>query len=137
LAFGGARSEWASTKRPGQISIKRRATIMYKNDMNDEINCGFREWCRPYLWGNTRCPRRNLALHSLCIPVIVEVCSVDTPEGLLTKVRVFSDVFGHRKTKVADFTSLFLDNYRLKHYIIQAYIIKDMRVSLEGSKTQF
>jgi hypothetical protein len=56
--------------------------------------------------------------------------------SLLTKVRVFSDVFGHRKTKVADFTSLFL-NYKLKHYIIRAYTIKDTRVSLEGSKTQF
>jgi hypothetical protein len=57
--------------------------------------------------------------------------------SLLTKVRVFSDVFRHRKTKAADFTSLFLNNYRLKHYIIQAHTIKETRVSLEGFETHF
>jgi hypothetical protein len=57
--------------------------------------------------------------------------------SLLTKVRVFSDVFRHRKTKAADFTLLFLNNYRLKHYIIQAHTIKETRVSLEGFETHF
>ena len=52
--------------------------------------------------------------------------------SLRTKVRVFSDIFRHRKTKVAHFTSQFLHNYRLKLYIIQAHTIKEARMNLES-----
>jgi len=52
--------------------------------------------------------------------------------SLLTKVRVFSDIFRDHKTKVAYFTSQFLNNYKLRPYIIQAYTIKEARLSLEG-----
>jgi hypothetical protein len=34
------------------------------------------------------------------------------------KVCVFSEIFGHRKTKVAYFTLQFLNNYKLKPYIL-------------------
>jgi len=52
--------------------------------------------------------------------------------SLPTKVRVFSDIFRDRKTKVAYFTSQFLNNYKLRPYIIQAHTIKEARLSLEG-----
>ena len=42
-----------------------------------------------------------------------------------SKVRVFSEVFRDRKTKVLYFTLAFLDNYRLKLYITKGKIIKE------------
>jgi hypothetical protein len=51
--------------------------------------------------------------------------------SLLTKAYGFSDVFRPHKTKVADFTSQFHSNYRLKPYIIQAHAIKEAKISLE------
>ena len=57
--------------------------------------------------------------------------------SLPTKVRVFSDIFRDRKTKVAYFTSQFLNNYKLRPYIIQAHTIKEARLSLEGVQIKF
>jgi hypothetical protein len=55
--------------------------------------------------------------------------------SLRTKARVFSDIFRSGKTKVAQFTSQFL-NYRLKLYTIQAHTIKEARMSLESLNNQ-
>jgi hypothetical protein len=60
-----------------------------------------------------------------------------TLTSLPTKVRVFSDIFRDRKTKVAYFTSQFLNNYKLRPYIIQAHTIKEARLSLEGVQIKF
>ena len=57
--------------------------------------------------------------------------------SLPTKVRVFSDIFRDRKTKVAYFTSQFLNNYKLRPYIIQAHTIREARLSLEGVQIKF
>ena len=46
---------------------------------------------------------------------------------------VFLAIFsGIAKPKVAPFTSQFLDNYRLKLYIILKHTIKEARISLES-----
>jgi hypothetical protein len=56
--------------------------------------------------------------------------------SLRTKARIFSDIFRSGKTKVAQFTSQFLNNYRLKLYTIQAHTIKEARMSLESLNNQ-
>jgi hypothetical protein len=54
-----------------------------------------------------------------------------------TIARIGEQAFTDRKTKVAYFTSQFLNNYKLRPYIIQAHTRKEPRLGLEGVQIKF